>query len=1044
MSNLTVIILVKMKEKTLDSKREKQLSLKKPKRASSDDTIFRSKKIKVLFQKGIQEKLNNVHLNYTIKLNEKLSSIFQQNDSIRRLSADSLLDMTKNYPKIIYENIDRVLNTTSSCWIDNNMHVRKTIYAMTLELLKSKSNAIAMPFSKMIFMQIRGTLSHIRNEVRIDGLIFLNEYLLIEFGKYKEKFITLQYLLGWAPLVCRIAQSANFYNSFDSLFIITITIREIINQILMKLKKLNNYELEEMSNFELKNSISQLYDSLVHILFEIISKREQKYDHISLSGMSLFQNQKKMRNENCSSIRIKRSLIPNIPTFLLNDREYILSFLSSIILDTLYSINKYGGNFINGSKQMDKICASIKKIQLELRDDSTFNYSGQSNLLIFYIEKLLLLRICSLPSFILQESFNINNIIEDYFYILKYFSTKVEDENELLFDINHSELFEFIFFEGLEMMYLCSFNRNSLKKFFTPNKYILFYLLSILLDIKDSLNQLNMHEFDINIIRYNEFFDQGLDDISFEFNKNNFSVNEIFQLLLIHTINNTTNIVNENGKLTITALKLILFLPIILRNVGYLQNYYIDQDFSIWSPIEHILVSINERLNSKNITSKNDIILARHWISNIPKLIFFLYHNSVDEGKQCPTSLICNLLLILEDYIMNRISVDIEDKLLSINICKCVMPLFVNTKQTIQKNIITILPFQNQKSIISTLPFWAYFPKKFLLSIVDQVLLFIKDGNELFYSFFIIKTLITQHGDSSLSLEDRMSIFVTIINGCNCKLSIKLQLFSLLSEFLIELSRSYIISPNDQENNYYFYKQFFKIWFIPLINNLNVHGNSEITLSNISLFFNCILSKVKMQLSAVKMNINYTLNISDEFNKCTKDQICNYVAFTPKFEMDCFYLEELNIHLVYNTIISNIKNSNLSVSSIEQTIPLKILKYPIITILYIWKAYIYFNYKENSIELEESKLYLLSSTVKHIFEEYISNERQYLKDECLERLFKFSVVSILWIMSTSDDYFFKYIDIDQIIGKIDYFFKKIENNIYMFICKVIKNYLEVK
>ncbi|KAH8581796.1 Testis-expressed sequence 10 [Cryptosporidium sp. chipmunk genotype I] len=1035
-----------MQEKPSTLKKEKKhLSLRKQRRLSSTEIAFKSKKIKVLFQKGIQERLDDIHLNYALNLNEKLSSIFQQNDNIRRISADSLLEIAKNYPKIIYENIDRVLNITSSCWIDSDLHVRKTIYAMTLELLKSKSNGFITPFSNIIFMQIKSTLSHIRNEVRMDGLNFLNEYLLIEFGRNKEKFITLRYLLGWSPLVCRIAQSANLHNALDSLFIITVTIREIINQILFQLKKLNDYEFDGMSNFELKSSISLLYDSLIHISFEIISKREQKFnDQISLCGMNLFQNQKKFKHDNSSSMIIKRSLIPNIPTFVLNDWEYILSFLSSIILDTMYNINKYGGSFINKNKQLNKICNSIKKIQLQLKNDSIFSHSDGSNVSIFHIEKLLLLRIYLLPTFMERENCknDINKIIQDYFSILRYFKAHSNNENEPLFDINHSELFEFIFLEGVEMMYVSSFNRNILRKLFTPNKYVLFYSLSMILDIKDSLNQLNVHELDLNKTKYNEFFDQEFSYIFSELNnKNTLSVKEVFHILLIHTVNSITNIASEDGKLTITVLKIILFLPVILSNAGYTQKYYFDQDFSIWSPIEHILVSIIERLNFKSITNplKNDIMLAKYWISNIPKLIFFLYYCTVEQGKECPTSLICNLLLVLEDYIMNRMPIQLEDSSLSMNICKSIMPFFINTKQTdIQKSIITTLPFNNQKSIISTLPFWPYLPKKFLLSIIDQVLSFMKNGTNLLYSFFIIKTLITQPNNSSLSLEDKISIFVAIINGCDCKPSTKFQLFNLLSEYLIDLSKTYIILPKDKEDKY-FYKIFLKIWFIPLINYLNQFTNSEIKLSNISLFFNCTVSKtIEMQLITVPVNINCTSNIVDNFSKCIKDQICNYIAFIPKFEMNYFYLEQNNINLIYDTIISNIKKSDLTVSNIEQIIPLSTLKYPILIILYIWKAYVYFNYQESSVELQKNKSFLLYSVVKHIFEKYIFDEERNLKDYSLERLFTFSVVSILWIISMKDYYLCKHIGIDQIVEKTECFFKKNDNS-YIFVCKAIRS-----
>lgn len=1038
-----------MREQLRTIKREKRdLSLKTQRLLNSTDTNFKSKKIKVLLQRGVQERPNDVHLNYSERLNEKLSSIFQPNDYIRRQSAEGLLDIARSYPKIIHENINRVLSTALSCWVDSDLFVRRAIYLMTLELLKSKDSCIIVPFSQMIFMQIRGTLSHIRNEVRIDGLTFLNEYLSIEFGKHKGNFITLQYLLGWSPLVCRIAQSPNFYNTLDSIFTITVTIRNITNQILKRLKNLNEHELAGVSHSELRSSISQLYDSLIKVSFEIISKREQKMsDHISLSGMNSFQSRKKMKHENFSSIRIKRSLIPNIPEFVSNDRDYILSVISSIILDTLYSINKYGTSFINEHRQMNKICDSIKKIQMELKDGYPFSQSDKSSFSMFFIERLLLLRILSLPSFS-SEGNNKNiiyEIIKYYLGILTYFKEKSKNENELLLDASHSELFEFIFLEGVEMMYLCSFDRISLRNFFTPNKYILFYLLSILLDINDSLSQQNMQEFDVNEMNCHSGiqFDQDFSSIPIEFSykKGVLSAKEVFQLLLSQTINNTANITNENGRLTITALKMVLFLPLILRNVGYLQDYCVDKDFSIWSPIEHILVSTNERLSSKNISAplKNDIILAKYWISSIPKLIFFLYNNSIDEGEQYPISLICNLLLVLEDYIFKRISSHLEDKSLLIDICRGVMPLFINTRQeTTLNNVITILPFHRQKSIISTISFWPYIPKKFLSSIIDQVLLFTKIESNLHYSFFIIKTFITEQNDSSLPLEVKMSIIVTIVNECDCKVSTKLQLFNLLSEFFIDLSKTYILLSHNQEGKNYFHRIFFKKWFAPLIHNLNLYANSEIKLSNISLFINCIISKVaKIRLLSAPKLVNYKLINVDNYPKYIKEQICNYIAFTPCYEVNYFFLEEPNVALIYSTIISNIITPAVSLINAEQIIPIKSLKFPILTILYIWKGYVYFDNQENTAELEKNKLCFISSVVLYIFETYLSGDK-HLKDECLERLFAFSVVSISLILSMSDYNFYTTMNIIQIIEKAEPFFKKIKNNSYLIICKAIK------
>ncbi|KAJ1607325.1 hypothetical protein OJ253_2395 [Cryptosporidium canis] len=1038
-----------MQEKQSIFKRGKRdFSLKKQRLLSSTDTNFKTKKVKVLFQKGVQERPDDIHLNYSTRLNEKLSSIFQPNDSIRRLSAESLLDISRNYPKIIYENINRVLSTTSSCWVDSDLYVRRAIYLMTLELLKSKDKGNIVSCSDVIFMQIRGTLSHIRNEVRIDGLTFLNEYLSIDFGKYKENFITLQYILGWSPLVCRIAQSTSFYNTLDNMFTLTVTLRKITNQMLLKLKQLSEYELIGINHSEIRSSILQLYDLLIQVSFEVASKREQKLsDYISLSGMNSIQNRRKTKNQDLCSIRIKRSLIPNVPAFVMNDREHILSIITSIILDTLYNINKYGASFMSDHKQMNKVCNSIKKVQSEINDSYISSIPDQSSLSIFFIERLLLLKARSLPSFLLQGDYknNIYDIINDYCYILEYFKERSRCENEPLLESNHSELFEFIFFEGIEMMYFSTLSITTLKKFLTPSKYILLYLLSILLEMYVSLNQHNVHEFDLNEIKYNSKLSPMPVSINIPiemaYKERFISAKEVFQLLLYKMIDNNGNIINENGQLTITALKVVLFLPIVLNSFGYIRNYYIDKHFSVWSPIEHIFASTNERLSMQNVSNplKNDIILAKYWISLIPKLIYFLYHNSIDEEEQHPTCLICNLLLVLEDYIMKRISPELEDSSLLIDICRGIMPFFINKRQSISlNNVVTTLPFQHQKSIISTIPFWPYLPNKFLSSIIDQVLFFIKQESNLHYSFFIIKTLITEQYDSNISLETKMSIIVTLVNECTCKISTRFQLLHLISELFIDLSKTYIISSSDPEGNHGYYKIFLNKWFRPLINNLNIHANSEIKLSNISFFFNCVISKVIKTKSFVALEWTNSTYVKEyNFPKLIKEQICNYVAFSQHLEASYFFLEESNIILIYNAIISNVIIPNLSQCNAEDTIQLNSLKYSILTMIYVLKGYVYFDYKENSKELTKNENFLLHSVVIHIFETYISDENQYLKDDCLERLFTFSIVSISWIFSISDYKFNE--SISQIVEIAEHFFEKTKNNSYLVICKAIKN-----
>ncbi|KAF7457891.1 Testis-expressed sequence 10 protein [Cryptosporidium felis] len=1037
-----------MQESTISKKRKSHLGNKKPPPLNYTETHVSSKKIKILTQKLVQQKQDDSYLFYSSKLNEKLSSLFQNNENIRRLAADSLLEIATNYPEVIYENIDRVLSVTSSCWINNDSYIRRKIYNLTIKILNKDSFRLFTPFSEVIFTQIASTLSHINNDIRIDCLSFLNQYLFIEFGGYKENFITLQYLLGWLPLVCRITQSPSLYFNLNSLFIITVTTRELAYQVITKLRSSVVQQLYDRHYSELKGSLNLLFESLSRISLEIISKREQKYDKLSFFGLGISDNQSKKKcKAHNNPVRIKKLLIPGIPDFISNDSENILSLLTSLILDILYSLLKYGGEYIDNRKHLFKILNSVKKIQLELKDNPIITGSKSSYNSVLIIEKLLFLKLSSSPLIFGQNKLNIilDELIQECLNIMDFYRDFYH-RNELLFHSNSSDLFEFIFWRGVEILHFNSKLNYLKKEFFGPGKYIFLNLIMIIINLKETCEKQTKQEFyeDITNVTSKELISRIkiINPKQFILDQEPISVKEMIQLLFIHNIIHEIRFVNEKNQLTSEIFEILVLFPLVLKNIGWTQNYCISEKHSSWSSLECIFVSFNEQLSlcKQSSPTKNDILIAKYWISIIPELIFYLYYTTLENGIHIPISIICNLLSILESYFNNQMISQLRDSSLTESICRSIMPLFINTKHRRRLNIISQLPFHQQKSIISTIPLWSCLPEKFLISIINQVLFFLENEINLLYSFYIIQVLISRTEDSNISLEVKMSIFLTLVQDCRCDMAIKLQLFNLLSEYFISLCNSNVKPSNINSESDTFNRMLVNNWLLPLISNLYSTSSIDV-LTNTSIFITCVIPRINnLDFEMVMKSEKQVPDITIDYPCTSMDHFCNFVAFIPDIEVYYFKQYKKYIYSMYKTIILSINESKSpKKGDIERILSIEKLKYSILHVLFVCKAIFCFDsqnrFSNGPIHIQ---FLILNKTIEYMFKVFVKERK--IDDIRLKKLFKFAITSIWWLFAFYGADIFASIKTNFIIEQIESYFKNEEGE-YLYMCELFKERL---
>ncbi|KAH8740977.1 hypothetical protein FG386_002523 [Cryptosporidium ryanae] len=1004
------------------------------------DTQIVIKKIRIPFQKSTSDELNNYSKCHAL-LNDKLNSIFQSNEHCRKQAADELLKILKCNSEIIHENIDKVISTISTCWVDNDYQVRKSAYKITLELFGANNIRFVSPFSDFLYMQIKNTLSHIRSDIRLDGLSFLNDYLFFNFGNYKKKFINLKYILDWSPLICRIA-TTDLSKTLNGIYIIVSITREMVHQIFLSTE--NDELFLYVDSSDIKNVATRLYSILFMLSFEIISMREQKYkDNISTSILNMNGNRKEKYER--YGVKIKRTLIPNIPQDVPNDLDSILSFLTSLVLNALCYISKFDFCSYSYHHKLVKILNSFRKLHKEFAEDPV---SEEKNS-IFLIEHLSLIKLFSLHITYMCNEQNIEIIndfihlfygfIKNYIYSENYFKITTFEESQL-------NVFHRVFLLEIEKLGINFKEIDSIKKFFTPEKYVSFELLNSILNFQKiifNLRNSNSNSLEVNnpfiedIVKINNLLCKL--SILIDMSHKKMEIGDIITILIIIIFIGDEEWMDIKTKFNMFMFKTLIVLPFIFNKIGYRQKYIFDGKLSDWIVLEEIILYINsQRLNIlvKNEPNKNEILLAKFLISKIPELIYLLFNISINEEKEPPLNMICNLFTIICDYINNNMAYVAGDKILSLNVCKGLMSLFIVSRK-FQNNehysILSYLPFKIQKAIISTIPNWINISNKFISLVLREVFFLLKNKMKISFSLFILKVLLSGTSDLLLPLEMKMGIISTILNNCDCSIILKFQLLSVVSESLINLFETYFCSSYEKKVLFHL---FFKHWFIPLNEKIKILGNSMNFRENTLIFLVVIISKISFLpkcLSAKNDKLLDEINIPEILSDIICDSIIKFLYVDYPLNSE----EVENINIIYDKLIADyLKFNEEQNRKIQNILSIKKLKKPIYFIILTLKtSHCLFN--ENDFTCSETfNFNSITSILNYIYERYFIKSKK-LTDNEYNNISIFFLVSFWWL-SLSDN-FTSYIKEEKGVIKLLKDSFKENNREYMIILNHIRD-----
>ncbi|KAL7068355.1 hypothetical protein ACR3K2_12100 [Cryptosporidium serpentis] len=968
-----------------DFKKQKlRIGYKKPTPTNLTDPNIKSKKVQILKQSILKSNDTDDTNNKILSLNECLSCLSHHNDNSRRAAAASLIDITNKYPKLIEEHMDKVMISISNCWVDHDSNIRKYVRQFILKLLCSEKISRLSPFSSLLCMQIRGALCHFRNDVRIDGLNFLKDFISLNLGSYKFKFHSLESILEWAPLVCRIASSASFGISIDFIYISIFTIRELIyaitseSAVYMKLKFDDKYE-------NILQCLANLYETITNILFNIINLREQS---IYFCSSKSNKSQSKF-NLNSSKHRYNISEVPNIPICVSHDKDSLFTFLGCLCLDSLSCILQHN-HIIEALNLKQNIADLIKKISLmhETLENEIPNEKKIISLSV--IEKILLLRLSLLYQLKLIEKSDIDTICKLATECLQIYNVLIKNSrhfDELLINSESflsSNIVNIILNRSIEIMIRSEIDKELVRGILSPAKCISITMLSIILDLKELLDSErffipNNLEVDIELSSVMKFeLNRDLDEhfLSIDSDSNTipsiqlYKLKWIFHYMIMGYSGKCEDWIDENNTPRVSIFKSLIVMPIIGHKIGFKtlnDNITCENNtLNYWYEFEVIMSLFEVRIN--NLYSKTfykydkemELQVVRLWISNIPQMIYILYQVSAVSIKSKPTSIICALSRVLELYLKRQVPVELPIEDLTIKVCKELMPFLVgsssNTKSFgMNSTPLACIPFFYQKALISTITEWPIIPIKFIKILLNKVIEDINNSTNLEISLLIIQILIINSNFEVLSFERRFSIIITILKQCNFYYEDSRLILRSIAENITHLAFDIFGYPvlqktSEKLSNLNIQTNLILKWILPLFKKIKYEYccNTQI-IQNFCIFYWHIL------FLTVPINNNITINYRNCDNYVIKykninnswNQILDIITEYFSIDIDKLFLIssvshsfQLNLHNLFLGDIRKWKISGLKIFVNDLNELLYILKPSFFILELSWRSYL--------------------------------------------------------------------------------------------------------
>ncbi|RKP36553.1 hypothetical protein BJ085DRAFT_29091 [Dimargaris cristalligena] len=181
------------KQKTKDFQKVKlKVGQKKQAAANHTDTSFRSQAIVLTGQNLHADRANQQTNARNLTLTDLVPQLKHYNGVVKRDALHGLNDLVKQHPAVIGEQLGVLVNSLVRLFVDDEPVIRKLVRGFCVDHFRALPESKLAAFYPIILAYTNSAMTHIDEEIRIDGLKLLNTWIEIlprYMGQYKQKII---------------------------------------------------------------------------------------------------------------------------------------------------------------------------------------------------------------------------------------------------------------------------------------------------------------------------------------------------------------------------------------------------------------------------------------------------------------------------------------------------------------------------------------------------------------------------------------------------------------------------------------------------------------------------------------------------------------------------------------------------------------------------------------------------------------------------------------------------------------------------------------
>jgi len=146
---------------------------------------FKVKQVVVPDQSVLKDKKANAELSRRkLDLPELIAHCRHYNASVKKDALLQLRQVCSDHSEVLARELEKVVETASTCNSDDDHGVREESRRLLAVVLRDANAEALTPFAGIMITHLRGTLTHINSQIRVDGLLVLDLLLSTATGKH--------------------------------------------------------------------------------------------------------------------------------------------------------------------------------------------------------------------------------------------------------------------------------------------------------------------------------------------------------------------------------------------------------------------------------------------------------------------------------------------------------------------------------------------------------------------------------------------------------------------------------------------------------------------------------------------------------------------------------------------------------------------------------------------------------------------------------------------------------------------------------------------